>query len=117
MRDGTIKLIYKLKQNIYEDPVKIVKEHICAFAGILPEHIGNQDVYTFVQDAFFDFFNTADDKALQFQSYFYAKSQSGVDDVHAMLIVLRVSQVRNENMEFINGFREIEGVDWPSNNQ
>ena len=117
MKDETIRLIYKLKRNIIEDPAKIVKEHICATTGLSFGNVGDREIYAFVLDVFLDFFNSADDKMMQLQSYFYSKERSEIDDIHAMLITLKVSQVRNENMEFVNGFREVEGVDWPLNKQ
>lgn len=31
-----------------------------------------------------------------------------IDDIHAMIFTLQLSQVKNGKMEFVNGFRDVE---------
>lgn len=126
MKDETIRFIYELKRNIMKDPVEVAVDYICKTTGIPTKFIEEREVYTFVRDAFFDFINSSDDGMEQLKLFFRCMEDIklrkvdksiifSADNVRAMSVTLQVSQVRDGNMEFTNGFREVEGVDWPLN--
>lgn len=107
MRNLTLKLIYAIKEVKYDGGT--LQERIASF---MSEYTGTERSYytigtikVLIQDVFMDYLKTADDPIFEISQFFDAKRFTD-DDANAMLSVLLLSDVRDDDGKYVNGFRD-----------
>ena len=110
MEEHVCDFIYSIKLNWYKKVT--LKERAVAFlsdySGIPIQEYDEESLYRCIMGYFLDFIESTNNPIFYMRQYFeckFPRRASPYDDIEAMLTVMQMSQVKNSEGEFINGFK------------
>ena len=108
MENMTLKLIYALKSGKYKRGTleKNAIAFMSEYTDTPEEYYTDSMLKSIARQAFIDYLRTADNPAFDVWQYFDAKNFRD-NDTYGILSALQLTRVKNDNGEYVNGFRSV----------